>query len=268
MEINVENKIAVITGSTRGLGYSMAKAMILGKAKGLVLNSRKKEECLEAYNSLKEFSVARFGKCTTEIVAIPGDMSDGESIYRFLKEVAKQFPKIDILIANAGATWGADIEEYPESGLNKVLDLNLKGVFLTVQKFLPLLEKPEDADPSRIIITSSISGLTVGKESLVYAYSMSKAGIIHLGKQLSVQLPQRYNINVNVICPGFFPSKMSNVVLEMIGDYYKETNPRGRLGSEDDLIPLILYLCDKKSNYMNGCVIPLDGGYHQMGPKI
>ncbi|GMM33452.1 hypothetical protein DASC09_007770 [Saccharomycopsis crataegensis] len=268
MNFNAKEKIAVVTGSSRGLGYVFAEALIIGGAKRVYINSRSKDACDKAVSSLSEFCETH-GK-STNIVAIPSNLNNGAGVRKLVDGVlANGDSKIDILIANAGASWGASFESHPEEALSKVIDLNLKGVFLTIQQFAPLLSKPQGVDPSRILINASITGLYSSKNGNVYGYTASKAAIIHLGKTLALQLPERYNVNVNTVCPGFFPSRMSNGVLSKFGKDYIKENPRNRMGdARQDLIPLILFLCDEKTNYLNGMVLSVDGGYHLNGPNL
>lgn len=269
MEFNTNGKVAVVTGSSRGLGYAFAQSLILGGAARVYINSRKQDACNEAVKSLTKY--AQEHNKQTEIFAVAAPLHNTEGVIKLVEGVIAHGSKtIDILIANAGASWGEELETHPEQGISKVLDLNVKGVFLTIQKFLPLLKKPlgEDIDPSRVLITASIAGLYTSSNSHTYGYVASKAGVIHLGKQLALQLPQKYNINVNVLAPGFFPSKMANGLLSTLGDTYVQENPRKRLGKNDDLLPIILFLCDKRTNYLNGVVLPIDGGYHNLGPNL
>lgn len=144
------------------------------------------------------------------------------------------------------------------------MDLNVKAVFNTIQLFTPLLEKRASVeDPSRVLITASVAGLgigTLGKQG-TYGYSTSKAAVIHLGRNLAVELGPRH-ISVNSICPGFFPSKMSNGLLELSGgaDKFAQANPMLRLGRAEDIAGIVVYLTSRAGAYLNGEAIALDGG--------
>lgn len=145
------------------------------------------------------------------------------------------------------------------------------AVFHTIKLFAPLLEKAgKENDPARVIIMSSVASLVAADPVGTYGYLASKAGVSHLGKNLAVQLGPR-NITVNSLAPGFFPTKMSQGLLDMAGEMMKETNPRKRLGVKEDLINAVMFLVARQSNYINGIVLPIDGGSHVGGsftPKL
>lgn len=181
-----------------------------------------------------------------------------------VSEVAKHTDHVDILLANAGATWGAPFDEHPDSAFAKVMDLNVRGVFNTIREFAPLLQKKASVeDPSRVIITASVAGLgigTIGKQG-TYGYSASKAAVIHLGRNLAVELGPR-GITVNSICPGFFPTKMSNGLLDMSGgkESIAAANPMKRLGRPEDIAGVVVYLASRAGAHVNGATIAIDGG--------
>lgn len=171
---------------------------------------------------------------------------------------------MDILFANAGASWGEAFDTHPDSAFAKVMDLNVKAVFNTIRVFAPLLGKAASAeDPSRVLITASVAGLgigTLGKQG-TYGYSASKAAVLHLGRNLAIELGPRH-ITVNSIAPGFFPSKMANGLLELSGgaDKFARQNPLGRLGQPEDIAGIVVYLTSRAGAYVNGQTIALDGG--------
>ncbi|EGW35032.1 uncharacterized protein SPAPADRAFT_58163 [Spathaspora passalidarum NRRL Y-27907] len=260
VDFNVNGKTALITGGTRGLGYYCAEALVLNGASTVVITSRKAKACEEAKKNLEQ--TAKENGKTCRIISLPADIAVEQQAEQFYQEVAKQIDKLDILVANAGASWGAGLEDHPVSAVKKVLDLNLVAVFHTIKLFTPLLEKvTSQEDPSRIILMSSVISLTTNDSVGTYGYLASKAGLSHLGKNLAVQFGHR-NITVNSLAPGFFPSKMSNGLLEVAGDMMVATNPRHRLGVKEDLQGALLYLCSKQANYINGIVLPVDGGAH------
>jgi len=264
VDLNVNGKVAVITGGTRGLGLNCAEVLALNGASTIFITSRKAKAGEESKAYLEKITKEAGKK--VKIVSIPADITVEEQCVDFFKQVAKQVDKVDILIANAGATWGEPLEDHPVSAVKKVLNLNVVSVFHTIQLFTPLLEKagtPED--PARILIMSSVASIIVNDPVGTYGYLASKAGVSHMGKNLAVQLGPR-NITVNSLAPGFFPSKMSNGLIEAVGDSLIETNPRGRLGVKEDIESLVLFLCSKVSNYVNGIVVPLDGGAHLNAP--
>jgi NAD(P)-dependent dehydrogenase (short-subunit alcohol dehydrogenase family) len=179
--------------------------------------------------------------------------------------VSKHTDHIDILFANAGATWGAPFAETDEkNGWDRVMDLNVKGVFFTIQKFTPLLSKnATTADPSKVIVTGSVAGLTVGSLGAAgaYSYAASKAAVLHLARNLAVELgPKR--ILVNGIAPGFFMSKMAKGLMEQGGgeDALGKANPNGRVGRPEDVAAAVVYLSSRAGGHVNGDTIVLDGG--------
>lgn len=185
-------------------------------------------------------------------------------IERLAGEVGKTTDHVDILFANAGATWGAPFETHPDSAFQKVMDLNVKSVFYTVQKFEPLLKKRATIDdPSRVIVTASVAGLGIGTlgPHATYAYSASKAAVIHLTKNLAVELGPRH-ILCNAIAPGFYPSKMASGLMELQGgvDMLAKETPNRRLGHPEDIAGLVVFVASRAANHLNGAVITTDGG--------
>ena len=261
MKLNVNGKVAVITGGSRGLGLNCAEVLVKNGAKSVYITSRKQQAVNESVEFLK--GVAKQYNPSCKVVGIASDVSNGEGVKKFAQQVASQEDKVDILIANAGASWGAPLMKHPESAFDKVMDLNVKGVFLTIQAFYPLLKEAGTVDySSRVLIMGSITGIKPdAMDGGTYGYTASKAGVMHLGKCLALELgPQ--NINVNLLAPGFFPTKMSNGLLEKIGDTFVQNNPKKRLGRQEDIESVVLFFCAKESDYINGAVIPIDGGAH------
>jgi len=152
------------------------------------------------------------------------------------------------------------------------MDLNVKGVFFTIQKFLPLLtKKASTADPSRVIVTGSVAGIQVGSlgDHAAYSYAASKAAVLHLARNLAVELGPRH-VLVNGIAPGFFPSKMANGLMEMAGgtEALNKANPNGRVGKAEDIAAAVVYLSSRASGHVNGDTIVLDGGKMLGGAKL
>ena len=191
-----------------------------------------------------------------ECVALPGDLSKVESAYALSKALSELEPHLDILINNAGTSWGAPLGEFPEKGWDKVMDLNVKSPFFLTQALLPLLKnKASKEDPSRIIMISSIAAVLADSIS-AYSYGPSKAAIAQLGKMLAKDLVKDH-ILVNTIAPGLFESKMTAYL-----DYDAEVKniPVGRIGRPEDIAGLVIYLCSKAGSFMLGNYIPVDGG--------
>lgn len=259
--LNVDGKVVAITGGSRGLGLNCAEVLLKHGAKSIYITSRKQKAVDESVNYLK--SIAKDKNPNAKIIGVAADVSNKEGVQKFYDVVSSNESQVDILIANAGASWGAPLLTHPEDAIDKILSLNVKGVFLTIQVFYPLLKKAGTEDySSRVLITGSIAGIqpTAGNGG-TYGYAASKAGVMHLGKSLALELgPQ--NINVNILAPGFFPTKMSNGLLEKVGDHMIKTNPKKRLGNQKDIESVVLFFSSKESDYINGAVIPIDGGAH------
>jgi NAD(P)-dependent dehydrogenase (short-subunit alcohol dehydrogenase family) len=256
----LDGKIAVVTGGSRGLGLYMAEAILLAGGAKVYISSRKKQACDEACKFLNDLAQSKGLK--GQAISLPADLGNRKGAEQLFADFSKLESKCDILIANAGATWGESFEKHPDSAIGKVIDLNVRGVFSCIQLFAPLLEKAGTAkDPARVLVTGSIAGIRSGMSGGTYGYLASKAAVHHLSKTLAVELgPQ--NITVNVLAPGFFPSKMSNGLLEVIGDEMIETNPRRRLGEKPDIMAATVYLLSPGGAYINGVVLPIDGGAH------
>lgn len=195
---------------------------------------------------------------------MPADSSTVEGVQALLEGVRGHTDHVDILLANAGATWGEAFDTHPDSAFAKVMDLNVRAVFNTIRLFAPLLQRRAAVeDPSRVVITSSVAGLGVGTlgGQATFGYSASKAGVLHLGRNLALELGPRH-ITVNSICPGFFPTKMSNGLMEMSGGTRRlaAANPMRRLGRPEDIAGAVVYLCSRAGSHVNGDAIAIDGG--------
>lgn len=203
---------------------------------------------------------------------MPADSATVEGVQRLVDQVAAHTDRVDILLANAGATWGEKFDTHPDAAIAKVLDLNVRAVFNTVRLFAPLLEKAVAArssreerlaDPARVIITASVAGLGVGTlgNNGTYGYSASKAAALHLGRNLALELGPR-GISVNSIAPGFFPSKMADGLLEIGGgaEELGRRNPMGRLGRPEDIAGAVVYLCSRAGAHVNAATLAIDGG--------
>ncbi|KHO00539.1 NAD(P)-binding domain protein [Metarhizium album ARSEF 1941] len=258
---SLKGKVAVVTGGSRGLGLHAASAFLQAGASKVFISSRKAAACDEACAALNALPNRAPGAVA---IPVPADSASMKGVTHLLDEVKKHTDRVDILLANAGATWGQAFDTHPDEAFAKVMDLNVKAVFNTVRVFAPLLQKAASrADPARVIITASVAGLgigTIGKQG-TYGYSASKAAVIHLGRNLAIELGPR-GITVNSICPGFFPSKMSNGLLDMAGGAEKigNANPMGRLGVPEDIAGVVVYLASRAGSHVNGEAIAVDGG--------
>lgn len=255
---SLDGKVAVVTGGSRGLGLHAASGLIQAGCSKVFITSRKAAACEEACAALNALPFS--GKA----ISVPADIAKPSEVERLVAEVAKHTDHVDILFANAGASWGASFDKTPENTFNKVMDLNVKSVFLCVQKFAPLLRKKASlSDPSRVIVTASVAGIGVGSlgENATFAYSASKAAALHLTRNLAVELAPQ-GILCNSIAPGFFPTKMANGLMELQGGTKQlaDDTPNKRLGTAEDIAGTVVYLCSRAGSHIAGGHVVLDGG--------
>jgi NAD(P)-dependent dehydrogenase (short-subunit alcohol dehydrogenase family) len=246
---DISGKTALVTGGTRGIGLMIARGFVTAGVK-VYISSRKAEVGDEVAEEL-----SRHGTC----VSIPADLASEAECERLAADVADREDRLHILVNNAGATWGAPIDEYPGSAWDKVLDLNVKSPFFLTRALLPLLEAAAtDDDPARVINIGSIDGIQVPLME-TYAYSSSKAAIHQLTRHLARQLGPK-QITVNAVAPGPFQSKMMAATLQNFGDAIARSSPLGRIGRPDDMAGVAIYLASRAGAYVTGAVIPVDGG--------
>lgn len=252
----IEGKVALITGGSRGIGEMIAAGFLANGAK-VYISSRKSEVCDATAKRLQE----EFGG---ECISVPADLSNLEGINTLAKSISEK-DNLDILVNNAGASWGEPIDEYSEKGWDKVMDTNVKGVFFLTQKLLPLLRKSGTAeDPSRVINIGSIDGIKTGLFD-AFSYGPSKAALHHLTRVLAASLV-RENIIVNAIAPGPFPTWMLSTGVGGGGDTdidwseVGNSNPRGRVGTAEDIAGLAIFLSSRAGAYTVGQTITCDGG--------
>jgi NAD(P)-dependent dehydrogenase (short-subunit alcohol dehydrogenase family) len=246
---DLSGKTAVVTGGTRGIGFMMARGLLEAGAR-IYISSRKADACAAAAQEL--------GRCGS-VAAIPADLSTEEECLRLAGEVSAREQALHILVNNAGATWGAQLEEFPAAAWDKIIDLNLKAPFFLTRAFLPLLEAAgTHDDPARVINVGSIDGLHVPRFP-TYSYSASKAGLHHMTRVLARDLGPR-QITVNAVAPGPFESKMMAATLKALGDEIAGRTPLRRIGRPDDMAGVAVYLASRAGAYVTGAVIPVDGG--------
>lgn len=246
---NVEGKVALVTGGSRGIGLMIAHAYVLNGMK-VYISSRKAAVCDTVAAEL-----SKIGTC----ISIPADLSTEEGRATLVNGIKEKEDSLDVLVNNAGALWAAPFSDFPEEGYDKTMDINVKAIFLLTRDFLPLLEKNASTDnPARVINIGSIDGIRV-PEVDNFAYGPSKAAVHHLTKVLAVRLASK-GITVNAIAPGPFESKMTQWMLENMREMIEAKCPLKRIGNPTDMAGIAIYLASKASSYLNGVVIPLDGG--------
>jgi NAD(P)-dependent dehydrogenase (short-subunit alcohol dehydrogenase family) len=246
---SVEGKVALVTGGTRGIGLMIARGFVEAGARVYVA-SRKAEACEQAAAEL-----SKHGSC----VGIATDLGTQQGARELAAALGAREPRLHVLVNNAGANWGAPLEEYPDSAWDKLWSLNVKGVFHLTVALLPLLEAAASpADPARVINVGSIDGLHVPLLD-TYAYSSSKAAVHHLTRVLARKLAPRH-VTVNAVAPGPFESRMMAETLRRFGDSIRASNPLGRIGEPEDMAGVTLYLASRAGAYVTGAVIPVDGG--------
>jgi len=255
---SIEGKVALVTGGSRGIGEMIAAGFLANGAK-VYISSRKKDVCDATAARLAE----TFGG---ECISVPANLAELPGIEAAVAELEKREQKLDILVNNAGVSWGAPLGEFPEIGWDKVMDTNVKGVFFLTQRLLPLLEAAGTAEaPARVINIGSIDGIkTPIFEN--FSYGPSKAAVHHLTKVLAAHLVRR-NIIVNGIAPGPFPTWMLSTGVGGGGDVDNTNwdavgkgNPRGRVGTPEDIAGLAIFLSSRASGFTVGDVITCDGG--------
>lgn len=247
---DLTGKVALITGGSRGLGLQMAEALGEMGAK-VALTARKVNELEEAQAHLKALGV--------DSIIVSSDLSRTDAVAPLVDQVLARYGTIDILINNAGATWGAPAEDHPLDAWQKIINVNLTGIFLLSQAVGKRVMIPKRT--GKIINLASIAGLvgTDPKWMATIAYNTSKGGVVNFTRSLAAEWAQ-YNINVNAIAPGVFPSKMSKGMIAHGEDMILNAIPMKRLGGPEELKGVAVLLSSDASNYITGQTIAVDGG--------
>ncbi|WP_289145148.1 SDR family oxidoreductase [uncultured Sphingobium sp.] len=245
---DVRDRVVLVTGGSRGIGELIARAFVERGAE-VIISSRSADACHSVAEELRQV-----GRCR----ALPADVSTTEGIFELVRALSEITDRLDVLVNNAGATWGAELGSFPEFGWDKTLDLNLKSPFFLIQELLPAMRRAvTNGSPARIINIASIDGLRPPAfES--YAYAASKAGLLMLTRHLAKRLAAE-QILVNAIAPGFFRTKMTKDVLADEADIVRDI-PLSRLGTASDIGGTAIFLACKASSYMTGATLVCDGG--------
>jgi gluconate 5-dehydrogenase len=249
--LDLSGKVAVVTGGSRGIGLQMAEA--LGEMGARVaITARKQDELDEARAHLEGMDV--------ECLRVAGDLSQFAAIPAMVDAVLKPWGQIDILVNNAGCNWAAPAEDYPDDGWRKVMNLNIDAAFFLSREVGRRAMIPRRS--GKIVNIASIAGLFGNPPDWgmhTIAYNASKGALVQLTRALAAEWGQ-YNINVNAICPGFFPSKMTKETLGRITDSVLELTPLRRVGGDEDLKGSVVFLASEASRHVTGQVIAVDGG--------
>jgi len=269
---NFTNHVVLVTGGATGLGEMAAQGFIQNGAR-VFIASRKESELKKTCDRLNKLGP---GKCEY----IVADLKDKAGCDGLVNEVKKRTDRLTVLVNNTGVTWGAPYDDFPESGWDKLMSLNVKSIFYMTVGLHHLLLKGTSADmPSRVINIASMAGIqtldvTAGDEGGLaapghgtFSYGPSKAACIHLTKLQASKLAP-LNIMVNCVCPGVFPSRMTNFGMQKFLDTLLERQPTGRVGKPEDFAGLILFLSSMASGHMTGNVIEIDGGSNLTGWKV
>jgi NAD(P)-dependent dehydrogenase (short-subunit alcohol dehydrogenase family) len=256
---SLRGRIALVTGGSRGIGKMIASGFLSQGAAKVYITARKAGPC-EA--TAKELTAEYGGEC----IALPIDISTMTGIETLAGEISKRETKLDILVNNAGAAWGADFDEFPESGWDKVVNLNLKTPFFLTKALAATLRAAASAmRPAKVINIASIDGIFVNPLE-TYSYAASKAGLIHLTRRMAVKLIKDHVV-VSAIAPGPFKSDMNKAARDNAEEVAARV-PAGRIGTDEDMAGAAIYLASRAGDYVVGATIAVDGGIVYANPGI
>ena len=243
----LKGRVALVTGGSRGIGRMIVEGFLAAGIERVYITARKGGELHDAAQELGE-----------RVVPIQGDISTMEGIEELVREIASREGKLDILVNNAGAAWGADFEEFPESGWDKVMDLNVKTPFFLTQKLHGLLKAAASQDhPAKVINITSVDGQRVNPWE-TYSYQASKAALIHLTRRMAARLV-RDHIYVTSLAPGAFPSNMNRAARDN-EERSAAGIPNRRVGDKWDMGGTAVYLASRAGDYTVGETLTVDGG--------
>ena len=244
---SLKGRSALITGGSRGIGRMIAEGFLRAGAR-VYISARKADAC-----DATAAELSAIGPC----VSLPADVSTQGGVQQLVAAYQQHEQSLDILVNNAGAAWGAPYDEFPESGWDKVVDLNLKAPFFLTQALTPLLKKAATDHLAKVIHIASIDGVSVNPQE-TYSYAASKAGLIHLTRRMALKLaPER--IVVSAIAPGAFASTMNKDARDR-GDEIAKRIPLGRIGTPEDMAGAAIFLASRAGDYVVGSTLIVDGG--------
>lgn len=244
---SLQGRVALVTGGSRGIGRMIAEGFLTQGAR-VYISARKAAACDQTAAEL-----SALGTC----ISLPADVSTVQGARALAAAVAQREEHLDILVNNAGAAWGAPLAEFPESGWDKVVDLNMKAPFFLTQALLPLLARGAQRQMAKVINIASIDGVSVNPWE-TYSYQASKAGLIHLTRRMALALAKQH-IGVSAIAPGAFASEMNREARDH-ADQVAAQVPAGRVGTTEDMAGAAIYLASRAGDYVVGSTLIVDGG--------
>lgn len=246
---DVSDKVVLVTGGSRGIGEMIARGFVDAGAK-VYISSRKAAQC--------DAAAAALSKGGGECISLPQDLSTVEGCRALAARLVALEPKLDILVNNAGAAWGASFEEFPESGWDKVMNLNLKSPFFLTQALHPaLVSAASHEKPAKVINIASIDGIRLNPQD-TFSYHASKSSLIYLTRRMAKRLIKDW-IVVSCIAPGPFASEMNRDARDHADEVAKRV-PLRRIGTDEDMAAAAIYLASRAGDYVVGATIPVDGG--------
>lgn len=251
---SVRGKVALVTGGATGIGRMIATGLVQAGARVLVA-SRKGEDCARVADELNGL------EGDGSAVGFNGDVGSEAGVIALVQEVKARTEELNILVNNAGVSWGAGYEEFPHAAWARVMAVNVAGLFTLTRDLTPLMcAAANDADPARVINLGSVMG-TQPLADGAYSYTASKAAVHHLTRTLAEELAGR-RITVNAFAPGPFQSRMTAFATGRKDQVERVSArvPLGRIGAPDDVAGATIYLCSRAGAYITGAVLPIDGG--------